>query len=336
MKRFLILCALLAFAARAEAKLAYTVSGLNDASHLSGPRLAESDLEGKVLFVENWGINCPPCRASLPHMQKLYEKHIKSGKFAMIGAHLQGRNDKAILELLKSSGVTYPVYQQFRIGGVQLPGGIPSAVLIDHKGAVVKVGFLNDVLPLLDSTLKAAPDSIPGSLIGGMELVYNKALSKQLVAGKNVDSVLKGLEAKAKADTPAGKEAAEILAACDAWAAAEKKGIQESLKDSPALALERITAFAKTMPGQAAGFADDFKTLSANPDVRKLAAFRKDIATLTASAEKGKSQRKMACQQAEFKLKAIRPFAENADGAVKSEAAALVDTLEGLVSSWQE
>lgn len=336
MKRFLILTALIALGSQAQAKLNYTVNGLNDAAHLSGPKLTEKDLEGKVLFIENWGLHCPPCRASLPHMQKLYEKHSKSGKFAMIGAHLQGRDEKGILNLLKSNGVTYPVYQQFRVGGVSLPGGIPSAVLIDHKGNVLKVGSPGEVAALIDAALKAAPDPVPGSLIGGMELVHNKALAKQLVAGKNVEPHLKGLEAKAKAETPAGKEAAEIIEACQAWVEAEKQTIQSSLQNSPSFALDRIAILAKTMPSQAVDFAADYKTLNANPDIRKLATFRKDIATLSASAEKGKAQRKSAVQQANFKLKSIRPLADSAHAGVSAEAAALIATLESLVDSWQD
>ena len=56
-------------AARAES----IISGLSDSSYITGPKITDKDLRGKVVLIEFWGLNCPPCRASLPHMQELYQ-----------------------------------------------------------------------------------------------------------------------------------------------------------------------------------------------------------------------------------------------------------------------
>ena len=48
-----------ASAQAAESKVTYPA--FNDGSHIHGPKLKASDLKGKVVFFEYWGINCPPC-----------------------------------------------------------------------------------------------------------------------------------------------------------------------------------------------------------------------------------------------------------------------------------
>ena len=75
-----------ASAQAAESKVTYPA--FNDGSHIHGPKLKASDLKGKVVFFEYWGINCPPCIASMPHLQELQEKFQSKG-FTVIGSHSQ-------------------------------------------------------------------------------------------------------------------------------------------------------------------------------------------------------------------------------------------------------
>ena len=44
---------------------------LTEDNYYSGPKITADDLVGKVVLVDEWGINCPPCRALLPFMQKM-------------------------------------------------------------------------------------------------------------------------------------------------------------------------------------------------------------------------------------------------------------------------
>ena len=70
-----------------------TYPAFNDSSHIHGPKLKTSDLKGKVVFFEYWGINCPPCIASMPHLQELQEKFQSKG-FTVIGSHSQLPSDR--------------------------------------------------------------------------------------------------------------------------------------------------------------------------------------------------------------------------------------------------
>ena len=44
-----------------------------------------SDYKGQVVFLNFWATWCPPCRAEMPDIQKLYEKYQDSKEVAILG-----------------------------------------------------------------------------------------------------------------------------------------------------------------------------------------------------------------------------------------------------------
>ena len=56
-----------------------------------------SDYKGKVIFLNFWGTWCPPCRAEMPDIQKLYEEYAAQGEDAevvILGAAAPGMGQK--------------------------------------------------------------------------------------------------------------------------------------------------------------------------------------------------------------------------------------------------
>ena len=106
-----------ASAQAAESKVTYPA--FNDGSHIHGPKLKASDLKGKVVFFEYWGINCPPCIASMPHLQELQEK-FQSKVFTVIGSHSQLPSPR-VKQFLEEKKITFPIYQYIsRTGGLRV------------------------------------------------------------------------------------------------------------------------------------------------------------------------------------------------------------------------
>lgn len=132
----------------------------DDANWISGPKVSAEKLKGRIVMIERWGINCPPCRASLPHVQALAKKYKDKG-VVVIGAHFQGRDDAKIKDLLKTAGAEFPVYQYAGYSEAPSTRGIPAPYIVDHTGKVVysNVGFnASAVEAALEEAVKAAPE----------------------------------------------------------------------------------------------------------------------------------------------------------------------------------
>jgi thiol-disulfide isomerase/thioredoxin len=112
--------AILPFLLHAKEKEAISMPDVSVDKVQFGPQVNDAPfdakaLTGKVLVVESWGVNCPPCLASLPEMQKLSQSGEKKG-LIVVGLEAQNSPKDAILKILKNARVTYPVMQGGSIG----------------------------------------------------------------------------------------------------------------------------------------------------------------------------------------------------------------------------
>lgn len=98
-----------------------------------------SSFVGKPLIVEFWATWCPPCRASIPHLNEAYKKHQSKG-LEIIGVTNEDR--PTVSKFLKDVPIDYHV--AFDNGGkFSKPfgiKGIPHAMLLDKEGKVVWEG----------------------------------------------------------------------------------------------------------------------------------------------------------------------------------------------------
>ena len=96
------------------------------------------DLKGKPAIVEFWATWCPPCRATIPHLNSLNKKYQDKG-LVVIG--ITDEDKKKVQEFRKSTPMEYNVAidkkdiaQKFGITG------IPHAFLVDKNGKIVWAG----------------------------------------------------------------------------------------------------------------------------------------------------------------------------------------------------
>lgn len=98
-------------------------------------------LTNKVVVVEEWGVNCPPCIASLPELAKMAKSGEKKG-LVVVGLERQNSSKESILKVLKTARVEYPV-----MAGGSAPGNtgaIPHACVFDVSGKLVFNGNPHD------------------------------------------------------------------------------------------------------------------------------------------------------------------------------------------------
>ncbi|MEN9360701.1 MAG: hypothetical protein RL095_2236 [Verrucomicrobiota bacterium] len=156
MKLFLpaLLASLFLLSAEADAA---TYQGIDPASRIRGDQIKPEDLADKVVFFEYWGINCPPCRESMPHLQKLYKDFGRDGRFIVIGAHSQNRSDAEINQFLDSQKVSFPIYQGASVVEAPCTPMLPFAALFDHKGQLVKSGLPWELYALVPKLVEDCP-----------------------------------------------------------------------------------------------------------------------------------------------------------------------------------
>ncbi|PHS37711.1 MAG: thioredoxin [Sulfurovum sp.] len=121
----------------------YDVTGTEQGLTIKG-------LEGKVIFLEFFGHKCPPCLASIPHLNKLQAKH--KDKFAIVAIEVQGYNNAQTVKFAKEKGINYIVVAEEKASELvsyiqqraQWKGSIPFLVALDTKGDVqfVQAGML--------------------------------------------------------------------------------------------------------------------------------------------------------------------------------------------------
>jgi len=116
---------------------------------LFGDKLSESDLKGKVVVIENWGVHCGPCIASLPHLAEL-DKKLRDKGLRIIGAESQGSSKDDIKPLLDNAKVKYTITAGDS-GPIQV-SGIPRAFIFDTQGILVFDGHPAD--PTFEKTIK--------------------------------------------------------------------------------------------------------------------------------------------------------------------------------------
>jgi thiol-disulfide isomerase/thioredoxin len=326
-------CLLTASLAHAEQP---TYTGLEKSAKIRGPDIKVADLKGKVVFFEYWGINCPPCRSSMPHLEELYQKYSPEGSFVIIGSHCQGRDDDAINKFLDSVKVTFPIYQNVDVAEAPCPGGIPFAALFDHTGKLVKSGYPSELYALVPGLVKACPIGHPILRTFKPKLV--KDLAAKLKPGTNLELVIKDLEAKKALGGDAGDEAGEILALTLTWIEDRKQGIKDLTASQPSAASASILTYKKECPSdyQFDTTLDAIKTCPAlslfKNTEKSIEAQEKIFSRDLARNKKPKLSKEASDTFSKIKTKLLAVDSSALPG-VKVEAAALVARIDKLLDA---
>ena len=101
---------------------------------VNGVAFDKASMKGKVVVVEDWGVNCGPCIALLPEMAKFAKRYEKKG-VVTVGIEVQGGTNDQIMKLLKPARVGYPVFAGGNSGAST--GTIPHACVYGTDGKLL-------------------------------------------------------------------------------------------------------------------------------------------------------------------------------------------------------
>lgn len=107
---------------------------------LDGATVLLSDLRGQAVIINLWASWCPPCRAEMPALQKVYEEHQERVAVLAINATNQDDLD-SVKEFTQSNELTFPILLD-KNGAVarsyQLRS-LPTSFFIDPEGMIQEV-----------------------------------------------------------------------------------------------------------------------------------------------------------------------------------------------------
>lgn len=124
---------------------------------ITGPAVDLANTGGKGVVIEQWGIHCAPCLASLPHMEQIAKA--KKAHLTVIGAHSQSATDDQVKEVVKRNRLSYTI-----VNGASGPGGtgtIPHAYVFDATGKLIFSG--NPMDRNFDAAVQKASRPAPGA-----------------------------------------------------------------------------------------------------------------------------------------------------------------------------
>lgn len=132
---------------------------------MNGKSLSLSQFRGKVVLVNFWATWCPPCRAEMPSIERLYRRLEKHKNFVLLTVNVNEDNSKdSVKAFTEETPLSFPILldRDNRVAGRYQVNGIPQTFIIDPNGVIVQkvVGGRDwDSPPLVDylsSLLKGA------------------------------------------------------------------------------------------------------------------------------------------------------------------------------------
>ncbi|MFC1587002.1 TlpA family protein disulfide reductase [Planctomycetota bacterium] len=174
--------------------------------------IEQEDLEGQVIFVVMWGLDCDVSVAEIPTLNRVYESCRNHLSFVMVALERQGASEEAIRGLLIGRGIKYPTCVGGRVDGYPSKD-LPAHILFGQDGEMIT--------------------QETGTLSSEMKIEVKKALLKTInpLVGtyQYTDQTILGLIKKIKKGSPYGKVLAELRAIRtdeDAEAMAKKEAFQ--------------------------------------------------------------------------------------------------------------
>jgi peroxiredoxin len=104
---------------------------------LSGTKVSLSNYRGKLVFLNFWATWCPPCRAEMPSMERLYQK-LKAKGLVILAVDLQ-EDAKTVQKFVGELKLTFPVVldSDGRVGATYGARSIPTTYIIGREGSAL-------------------------------------------------------------------------------------------------------------------------------------------------------------------------------------------------------
>ena len=131
---------------------------------LSGDQISLSDLRGKVIVLNLWASWCPPCRAEMPALQRVYQANQDRG-LVVLAVNMTAQDSIAAVEdFVQEFNLTFPILLDIsgEVGKAYLMRALPTTFFINQDGVIQRVivgGPMSGVT--LQSTIEQLLEDVP-------------------------------------------------------------------------------------------------------------------------------------------------------------------------------
>lgn len=221
------------------------IAGLRLGQRVAGPAVSIESLAHRVVVLEFWGVNCPPCIRSMPALEQLHREHAAAG-LVVIGAHAQQASPEEIRQVVEQLGVTFPIVETATVEGGMDFSGIPHCMVFDHTGACVYRGHPSRAHDLIVATVRSSPAAV----LEGRELVKLAPLAAQLRDEAAFGGVLRRAQGQTSSkNRDVAEEAAYLVDKLEAHAQRLLDGAEAAKTEDPVRALHYVQRCAAAYRG---------------------------------------------------------------------------------------
>ncbi|TVY02092.1 redoxin domain-containing protein [Cohnella terricola] len=116
--------------------------------NLEGEEVELSDFIGKKVILNFWATWCPPCRAEMPHMEKIYSKNSDEVVVLAVNVTSSEKSSGDVQKFVEDFKLTFPVVMDTdgNVSGKYLVYAYPTSLMIDSQGIIreVYLGAMNE------------------------------------------------------------------------------------------------------------------------------------------------------------------------------------------------
>lgn len=124
-----------------------------------GETVSLSELRGQAVLVNLWATWCPPCRAEMPAIQKLYDEYKDQGFMVLAVNMTYQDNPQSVLPFTRENNLTFPVLleETGEMARKYELRSLPSSFFINRDGIIQEVVIGG---PMSEALLRTRIESI--------------------------------------------------------------------------------------------------------------------------------------------------------------------------------
>jgi cytochrome c biogenesis protein CcmG, thiol:disulfide interchange protein DsbE len=108
---------------------------------LDGSEVQLADHRGQVVLVNIWASWCPPCRAEMPAMQRVYDAYQVQG-LEILAVNLTAQDSqRAAVDFVQELGLSFPILfdHSGEVGRTYRASSLPISYFIDRAGVIREI-----------------------------------------------------------------------------------------------------------------------------------------------------------------------------------------------------